>query len=186
MIASTPSCSPCQKLAGLSAPPGKRQPIPMIAIGSVLASVKSSSLDCIFFKASKARFNLTRLSKGSEAFFIFRHPVPRCCQVPCRSRPRFRLPRIDPGSPDPRASPHLLLEAIPRQTPKRTVSGAGVPEVRQSLDSQKPAWRRACIARLACRRFLNSTAVKESMPSSKKPCCRSMAFEGLSPRTFAT
>ena len=34
VIASTPSRSSCQKLAGPSAPPGKRQPMPTMAIGS--------------------------------------------------------------------------------------------------------------------------------------------------------
>ena len=34
-MASTPPCNNCQKASGLSAPPGKRHPKPMTAIGSV-------------------------------------------------------------------------------------------------------------------------------------------------------
>src|SRR5690349_18731500 len=41
-MASTPSFNSDQKAAGLSAPPGKRQPIPTIARGSRSANVKFS------------------------------------------------------------------------------------------------------------------------------------------------
>src|SRR5947208_12714261 len=59
-MASIPACKRSQKLCGSSAPPGKRQPRPMIAIGSRLARSRVSSLTAALSRALSSRWDVAR------------------------------------------------------------------------------------------------------------------------------
>src|SRR5260370_22352508 len=84
--ASTPARSRSQKAAGLLAPPGNRQPIPTIAIGSALSSATlsfSPRIRC----ASRASFTADRAEICSGALIVGglsleRHPIARAVPHP--------------------------------------------------------------------------------------------------------
>ena len=55
-MALRPASSNDQNCSGVSAPPGKRQPIPTMAIGSERARSNASSFALVCSSATKARF----------------------------------------------------------------------------------------------------------------------------------
>src|SRR5688572_22573773 len=64
---SPPSLSSFQNSSGLSAPPGKRQPIPTMAMGSLRARSAASSLACIFSTVWSARLTGESVPEVSES-----------------------------------------------------------------------------------------------------------------------
>src|SRR5579884_2967684 len=74
-MASTPLRRSCQNASGSLAPPGKRRPKPITAIGSRLVRSKASSRACVSCSARKARLSGDSSSPNPVLEFIDISPI---------------------------------------------------------------------------------------------------------------